>query len=351
MLLFCFAVTLVPDIAIVQEHPEPQTFGDMKRRLSQHAAATARRQETSSSLLSSTSRRRTSRTKDTNQHDDDHLFSWTPTTQRTLSIGCGAYTPVSELEEESDASMANGNGNDKDQLLFLGGRRLRADHVQSPDACNNSTNFFCWMSCMDIPDAGRIEERLNDGQSLYCMDPAIYDGTAHHKVKAATEPCAQGHVHNANCLGQWAPTAHGVTPYDFPQYDHHHSTNDDPDPHNHDPDDTNSTNVDFCYGGTSMYMDGFHWTDTTCVIYLFPEWVLSTQGKLAAAGIGTVMFGAGLEWVIYWRRWTMTSLSSSSTSRPLRMVTSGLFYGLQLSMGYMLMLVIMTYSGVLYVSS
>ena len=90
-----------------------------------------------------------------------------------------------------------------------------------------------------------------------------------------------------------------------------------------------------------MYMDGFHWLDSTCVIYLFPSWVLSTPAKLAIAAVGTVVFGTVLEFVIFTRRQVMTKLKPGFH----RLTASALYYGLQLTLGYMIMLVIMTFSG------
>ena len=96
-----------------------------------------------------------------------------------------------------------------------------------------------------------------------------------------------------------------------------------------------------------MYMDGFHWIhDTTCVIYLAPEGVLSSRGRFAAAVIGTIVFGALLEFVIYQRRRAMVGASAGYS----RLAASAVFYGGQLTLGYLLMLVVMTYSGPLFAS-
>eukprot|EP00956_Cyclotella_meneghiniana_P017032 scaffold27465_cov59-Cyclotella_meneghiniana.AAC.6 len=103
---------------------------------------------------------------------------------------------------------------------------------------------------------------------------------------------------------------------------------------------------EYCYGGTSMYMDGFNWIGSTCVIYLFPQWVLSTPGKFAAACLGSILFGILLEFVL-WKRRVVYAMAPGRH----RLVASVLAYGLQLSMGYFIMLVIMTYSGPLFIST
>ena len=205
--------------------------------------------------------------------------------------------------------------------------RRRMQHVDGPAACNNVTNFFCWYHCLDIPDYQKAASYVNDGYSLYCLDPAVL-ASSNNQVSQAVQPCADGFNHNSNCLGSWQPTAPGV----------HASTVE--------VNNTNSLDLQFCYGGTSMYMDGFHWQDTSCVIYLFPSWVLSTPGKVIAASFGSFVFGILVELIVSERR----RLASLHEAGYRRLLTSGLFYGIQLTMAYMLMLVIMTYSGPLFLS-
>jgi hypothetical protein len=87
-------------------------------------------------------------------------------------------------------------------------KRRRLQH-QDPSACNNSTNFFCWMQCLDVPNANQAQGYVNEGYSLYCLDPAILS-SSNNRVSEAAAPCQNGWVHNANCLGSWQPTAPGV---------------------------------------------------------------------------------------------------------------------------------------------
>lgn len=166
-------------------------------------------------------------------------------------------------------------------------------------------------------------------------------------VQAATEPCEKGFVHNAACTGSWQPTAEGV--HLTVEFEHQqHSNHSGHDGDNKSTSSSTSTLWDpdrFCYGGTSMYMDGFHWVhDSLCVIYLFPGWVLSTKAKLAAASVGTVVMAALLEGIIWQRRELLRTLPAGG----LRLSVGSLLYGVQLSLGYLVMLVIMTYSGVLF---
>ena len=132
------------------------------------------------------------------------------------------------------------------------------------------------------------------------------------------------------CMGVWQKTAPGVTAQEVVVENGLTSFDDEP----------------FCYGGTSMYMDGFNWVGVVCAIYLFPGWILDSQAKLAIACLGSILFGMALEWVIRKRRFTIDGMVAG----PKRLAVSAIFYSLQLSMGYMLMLVVMIYSGPLFLS-
>jgi hypothetical protein len=108
---------------------------------------------------------------------------------------------------------------------------------------------------------------------------------------------------------------------------------------------TTTSGDQYCYGGTSMYMDGFHWFSSVCVIFLFPSWVLSSSFKFGIACFGSILFGVSLECVLYNRR-TVYALPAGNR----RLVLSALVYGLQLTMGYFIMLLVMTYSGPIFLS-
>lgn len=232
-----------------------------------------------------------------------------------ISIGCGTSSGAVVRSSSSGTTRIN---------------RRRLQMVDDASACNNVTNFFCWMSCLDIPEAENAVGYITEGYSLYCLDPATLASTG-NRVSAAQEKCNLGGViggsHDDSCAGSWQPTAPGVPSQEVIV-------------------DKSllAVNEAFCYGGTSMYMDGFHWTDPTCVIYLFPNWVLTTAGLLAFACIGTIFFGVALEAVIWKRR----SVVQSAPAGWKRVAASTSFYGLQLTMGYTIMLVIMTYSGPLF---
>jgi len=182
------------------------------------------------------------------------------------------------------------------------------------------------MSCLDIPNADRAEDYVTSGYSLYCLDPSVLSSSVPDTLAEAVAECPYG-VHNAKCVGSWQFSVPGVPSTQVI---------------------TNATDSageePFCYGGTSMYMDGFHWMDTVCVIYLFPEWILNTKGKFVAASIGSLFVGIVLEVVIMRRRRVMSSMGAGYG----RLAASAMFYGLQLTIGYLGMLVVMTYSGPLF---
>ncbi|KAL7520410.1 hypothetical protein ACHAWX_005135 [Stephanocyclus meneghinianus] len=244
----------------------------------------------------------------------------------TMADGCG----VNQLEPEMVIA---------DTSLFHPERhrsRRRLQHVGSPADCNNKTKFFCWYQCLSIPNANYALDYLRDGYSLYCLDPSMLSGNS---VADAAAPCKNGFTHNSNCLGSWQLTEDNLQGHEFPNYasaleqDEAAATYPPPD-----------NGEQYCYGGTSMYMDGFNWIGSTCVIYLFPQWILSSPGKFAAACIGSILFGILLEFVLWKRR----SVYIMKPGRR-RLILSVLVYGLQLTMGYFVMLVVMTYSGPLFV--
>jgi hypothetical protein len=213
-------------------------------------------------------------------------------------------------------------------------RRRRLQHVENAGACNNVTNFYCWMSCLDIPNADQAEGYLNEGYSLYCVDPSVLAATG-GQVSKAQEPCTEqgivGLAMQTNCMGSWHPTAPGAYAQTVDvQTENGGEIFEEP----------------YCYGGTSMYMDGFHWLGTTCVIYLFPRLVLDSPGAMVAACLFTIAFGIALEWVIQRRRVTVQKFGPGYP----RLCVSACFYGLQLTMGYTIMLVIMIYSIPLFLS-
>jgi hypothetical protein len=74
---------------------------------------------------------------------------------------------------------------------------------------------------------------------------------------------------------------------------------------------------------------------------------LNTGGKYAVAVFGTIFAGVGLERTTQQRRKIMALMEGGRK----RLLVSAAFYGIQLTIGYLLMLVIMIYSGVFFIAT
>ncbi len=123
-----------------------------------------------------------------------------------------------------------------------------------------------------------------------------------------------------------------------------------------------SSSSGFCHGsGMTMYMDGFHFSlfneNQPCLNLWFASWKLDNVGKFVLAMLGVFLLGVGTEGMGAIRRKVSasrhTSPTSSSISRRRRMfyvwAQRGL-YGVQGTLGYFLMLAVMTYSTELLIS-
>lgn len=287
---------LVPEDAIIQEFPRPSTFADMRQ------------------LMSARSSKRT--------------YSETnPLAQVNAAIGCG----ISDQDKEKEANMLS-TGDEVITKSAITRSRRRLDMVPDASYCNNSTNFYCWMSCLDIPEYKNAAKNVKSGESLYCLDPsALSSGDVSEAVLPCDNPKTgtPGGAMNSNCIGSWQPTATGVPAQEVV---------------------INSTQPaiaeQYCYGSTSMFMQGFQWHGDVCVVYLFPSWVLTTSWKMLIACFGTMLLGASLEGIICARRLIVRQLPKEHT----RILVSTLVYGWQLTLAYFIMLIVMTYSGPLFLS-
>ena len=253
------------------------------------------------------------------QHENQHGLR---SDGDAMALGCGGVPAAQHTAPNDDDE---GEFFDVEEIATTSRRRR---HLQMTDAtmCNNVTNFYCWMTCMDIPKVDQAELYLEAGYSLYCMDKSIFESSG--SLATAHEACVD--VHNMGCKGQWEKTAQGVSPAVIDIA-------------------TSSEEIEmpFCYSGTTMYMEGFQWIQSsTCVIMFFESWVLDSATKYVFAIIGTVLAAIGLEKFIQQRRKVMACMEEG----PTRLVASALFYGVQLIIGYMLMLVIMIYSGALFLA-
>lgn len=105
---------------------------------------------------------------------------------------------------------------------------------------------------------------------------------------------------------------------------------------------------EYCQGtGTVMYMDGFAGIGTStdgntlCINYLFQTWTLDTKLKCAFACIGTLLVGILVQFISKARGFLSRGKWSSD---PLRKFTLALLFLGQVTLGYFLMLLAMTYN-------
>ena len=280
---------LVPTQAIIQHLPSPRTFGEMKQS-SVHSI---------------------SRTFGGNKSEGS---------EQDVVIGCGNDSP------------------NEDNVKFASTRPFRRlQHVGGQKDCDGSGNYFCWLSCLSTPDDDN-QSHLNNSESLYCLDPSVLaaSGDLEQAVKKCSDPVSgkSGGIMDEACQNTWHPTVDGVQSY--LKADENQSTG-------------GNANIDakYCYGATAMYMQGFEWEGTTCVAYLFSSWVLSTRGLLILGCIGTILLSILTEVVTSRRR---AFLKRSFRSMRTKLMVSTLLYAVQVTMGYAVMLVIMTYSGPLVIS-
>jgi hypothetical protein len=202
-----------------------------------------------------------------------------------------------------------------------------------PEDCNNVNSFFCWLSCIDLPDSEKtVDEHLTGGESLYCLDPFVL--ASQKDLKAAVAACSDstgtaGGIHQSGCANHWFRNTEGVQTY-------------------LEADDYTSDLLEerYCYGASGMYMQGFEWESKTCVVYLFSSWVVTTRGALIGACFGTIAFGMLVEFIIRQRREMLRKFENGKT----KMAYAALLYALQLTTSYLVMLIIMTYSGPLFCS-
>jgi len=114
--------------------------------------------------------------------------------------------------------MTHGDGANSPPLALTRVRLLNTE-ADGPADCDNTTSFFCWYRCMDIPDHDQVEMHFAEGRSLYCLDPEILASSA-QSVPDATEPCEGGFAHVPACEGGWVETDAGVPGYDLMQGSH-----------------------------------------------------------------------------------------------------------------------------------
>lgn len=211
-----------------------------------------------------------------------------------LPAGCGTGNPAGPLSPVSYSGYGSLATNDLCQL-------------------DGGTGVVCWMQCMSVT-------ALPCGTAAVCVDTVTgqqVPGDAH---------CPESDL--TACQLQ-CPT----TP----------------------PSNSTSASFDgFCFGsGVSMFMAGFTAValeprgSTECLNLLFPTWTLDSPLKLGFACVLVLLAAVGMQFVTHLR--LQLSQCGNRRSRSLEQKLLGvLLQGVQVVLGYLLMLVAMTYSAELF---
>jgi hypothetical protein len=201
--------------------------------------------------------------------------------------------------------------------LSVSRRLLQHDHP-APDDCP-SDEFHCWMRCYtasELPGCAHALTCASDSNGKPCEPNQ--EGCSARCVPIVPTPAS-----NAVAPATDAQRQEALAKY----------------------------NSQFCQADSavSMYMAGFQQTGnpaTSCVVFLFKGWILDSPGKFAGACIGTLLLAVFLEGLIFFRKFIRTS--PPRKHRKWLPVFEILLFGSQACLGYMLMLVAMTYSSALF---
>lgn len=146
-------VHLVPERAIIEQKPEPRTFGEMKE-----------------------------------------------------SVALSQRGNMDEGSEQSDITIGCGHSNNNHDEKFSAVKRDRLLTVAGD--CTDGTNLFCWMGCRDIVDNGvSFDKNVESGKAIYCHDANILSDT--NDLQMAVDACTNttsnvvGGIHNKNCTNIW----------------------------------------------------------------------------------------------------------------------------------------------------
>ena len=194
------------------------------------------------------------------------------------------------------------------------GRSQSYSYIAKNVLCgSDNSGVMCWTQCMDTSD-------LPCGTNAECVDTVtgeVVDGTDHC-------PESDMSLCELQCVGGHDVNGGGNT----------------------------SSSNDFCYGsGVTMYMDGFYSTlqeergDTACVNLFFTDWTLNTSVKYCFACLGIFAAGMFVEFLTFCRK-HIVRRHRWSIPRDVFMV---LLHGIQVMLGYLLMLAAMSYNVELFV--
>lgn len=169
---------------------------------------------------------------------------------------------------------------------------------------------YCWLSCLALPQqCPSVDQAM-----CYSKERNIY---------CSTSPTDPEQVHDGTCNWECKPDEPPVQ-----------------DPNR------------YCTGALSMFMTGFEVSgkqETPCIILLFQSWILDSRLKIILACLGIVIFGIFIEFLIFLRRQLQTNAYFCKNPTYKKIIMIGMF-GLNISLGYLAMLIAMTYSFELFIA-
>ncbi|TRY75846.1 hypothetical protein TCAL_04958 [Tigriopus californicus] len=189
--------------------------------------------------------------------------------------------------------------------------RSLASWVQfNEDSCDEGTEY-CWMSCLPLP-----LNPCHGDQNLVCIN-SLND----------TDACFVEGAHDVTC--HWTCADEVL------------------DPSNPEPSGA------FCRGKTDMLMLGFEVSGRGgfCIILFFDAWTLDTRLKFALGCVGVALMGIAIELLIMVRRRIQKrDAPFQGINKTLKKILLIVGFGVNLIVGYLAMLVVMTYSVELFLS-
>ncbi len=210
-----------------------------------------------------------------------------------------------------------------------GGRRYLT--TTDNDGCL-ANQILCWHQCMSVAN-------LPCGQEALCQDPSsghVWTPDEPHCVGCipqcpapSTPPPSPAPPLPPAPPGGWSPSPPAVPPSPPPP----------------------SPEVPFCTGpGTAMHMSGFEYYPADCVIFLFNGWVLDAPGTFVLAILGSLGLGLLTELLTFLRREKIAKAAALRERPNAFVVVMGSIFTVQVTLGYLLMLVAMTYQVELFVA-
>jgi len=99
-----------------------------------------------------------------------------------------------------------------------------------------------------------------------------------------------------------------------------------------------------------MHMAGFRIGPDDCVNYLFEPWTLDSKGAFAGAVVATFILAVGTEALTWFRREVMCKCTPLVHRPRTHRAAMGLLFMTQVTLGYVLMLIAMTYQAELFIA-